>query len=205
MYRQKRSEFNYQGRIRSLRRSIRANKLHIASRGGFMPPAPTGQPGGAPPRGSKGAPATPEQIVPEPCDFQKLEAQLAAIETMPSKQLREEWSRFAGSPPPRIPPKLLRMALAWELQAKALVGLSRTTQSKLAQIAASKSRTAAVSPGMRLFREWQGRMHVATIGEDKVIRWEDREYRSLSEVAKAITGTHWSGPAFFGLRKKLAA
>jgi hypothetical protein len=97
------------------------------------------------------------------------------------------------------------MALAWEVQAKALGGLSRTTQLKLAQIASGKSRTAAVAPGTRLFREWQGRMHVVTIGEDKVIRWEDREYRSLSRVARAITGTHWSGPAFFGLRKKLAA
>ena len=61
------------------------------------------------------------------------------------------------------------------------------------------------TPGTRLVREWQGKAHVVTIGADKVIRWEDREYRSLSQVAKAITGTHWSGPAFFGLKKKLAA
>jgi Protein of unknown function (DUF2924) len=54
-------------------------------------------------------------------------------------------------------------------------------------------------------REWQGKVHVVTIGENQVIRWEGREFRSLSQVAKAITGTHWSGPAFFGLKKKLAA
>ena len=46
---------------------------------------------------------------------------------------------------------------------------------------------------------------MVTIGEDKIIRWETREYRSLSQVAKAITGTHWSGSAFFGLKKRLAA
>jgi hypothetical protein len=58
---------------------------------------------------------------------------------------------------------------------------------------------------MRLVREWSGKAHVVTIGEDKVIRWDEREWRSLSEVAKAITGTHWSGPAFFGLKRKAAA
>jgi hypothetical protein len=58
---------------------------------------------------------------------------------------------------------------------------------------------------MRLVREWQGRVHVVTVGEDQVVRWEERPYRSLSEVARAITGTRWSGPAFFGLKKKVAA
>ena len=43
---------------------------------------------------------------------------------------------------------------------------------------------------------------MVTIGEDKVIRWNDREWGSLSEVARAITGTRWSGPAFFGLKRK---
>jgi hypothetical protein len=46
---------------------------------------------------------------------------------------------------------------------------------------------------------------VVAVGEDGVIRWDEREWRSLSEVARAITGTRWSGPAFFGLKRKLAA
>jgi hypothetical protein len=54
-------------------------------------------------------------------------------------------------------------------------------------------------------REWQGRVHVVTVGEDQVIRWYGREWGSLSEVARAITGTRWSGPAFFGLKRKAAA
>ena len=54
---------------------------------------------------------------------------------------------------------------------------------------------------MRLVRAWNGRTHVVTIGEDRVIRWNEREWRSLSEVARAITGTRWSGPAFFGLKQ----
>lgn len=135
----------------------------------------------------------------------KVEDQLAALEAMSSKDLKEQWRRLTGTPHPRISPKLLRLALAWEIQARAYGGLSRSTQQKLAQLAAGKTRTAGVTPGTRLVREWQGRVHVVTIGEDKIIRWNDRDYRSLSEVARAITGTRWSGPAFFGLKKKLAA
>ena len=55
---------------------------------------------------------------------------------------------------------------------------------------------------MRLVREWAGRVHVVTVGDDGVIRWDEREWRSLSEVARAITGTRWSGPAFFGLKSR---
>ena len=135
----------------------------------------------------------------------ELEAKLAALEDMSSSELRAAWQRLTGEIAPRISPKLLRLALAWELQAEVLGGLSRATQQKLDQLGAGNTRTAAASPGTRLVREWQGKAHVVTIGADKVIRWEDREYRSLSQVAKAITGTHWSGPAFFGLKKRLAA
>ena len=135
----------------------------------------------------------------------ELEAKLAALEDMSSSELRVHWQRLTGEIAPRISPRLLRLALAWELQAEALGGLSRATQQKLDQLGAGRTRTALATPGTRLVREWQGKAHVVTIGADKVIRWEEREYRSLSQVAKAITGTHWSGPAFFGLRKKLAA
>jgi Protein of unknown function (DUF2924) len=135
----------------------------------------------------------------------ELDAKLAALEDMSSSELREQWQRLTGEIAPRVSPKLLRLAVAWELQARALGGLSRSTRQKLDQQGTGKTRTAAASAGTRLVREWQGKAHVVTIGADKVIRWESREYRSLSQVAKAITGTHWSGPAFFGLRKKLAA
>lgn len=58
---------------------------------------------------------------------------------------------------------------------------------------------------MRLVREWNGTVHIVVIGEDNVIRWNEREWRSLSEVARKITGTRWSGPAFFGLKRRIAA
>ena len=134
-----------------------------------------------------------------------LEESLARLATMSSAELKDEWRSLTKSPSPRISPKMMRLALAWEMQAKAFGGVSRETTRKLGQLAAAKTRTSPVSPGMRLVREWGGIVHVVTIGEDKVIRWQDGEYRSLSEVAKAITGTHWSGPAFFGLKRKAAA
>lgn len=134
-----------------------------------------------------------------------VDAQLEALAAMSSSELRALWQRVVNGPVPRISPSLLRLALAWEIQAKAMGGLSRATQQRLAQIAGTKSRTSAARPGMRLVREWNGTAHIVTIGEDQQIVWNNRSWRSLSEVARAITGTRWSGPAFFGLKQRLAA
>ena len=134
-----------------------------------------------------------------------LDAKLAALENMSSSELRAKWQRLTSEVAPRVSPKLLRQAIAFELQAQALGGLPRKVQQALDQFAGAKTRTAAAGPGTRLVREWQGQVHVVTIGDDRAITWEGRTFRSLSQVAKAITGTHWSGPAFFGLKKTLAA
>ena len=131
--------------------------------------------------------------------------QLAALATTSPAQLRSTWQLLTGGPVPRVSPSMLRLALAWEIQAKAYGGLSRATQQKLDQHRRGKTRTSAAQPGMRLVREWNGRANVVLVGDDNVIRWDGREWSSLSEVARAITGTRWSGPAFFGLKKRLAA
>ncbi|WP_235528009.1 DUF2924 domain-containing protein [Sphingomonas sp. Leaf38] len=130
---------------------------------------------------------------------------LAELETLSSDALRQRWRSVVGSPAPKVSPKMLRLALSWEIQARASAGLARTTSQTLDQLGRGQTRTQAATPGMRLVREWQGRVHVVTVGEDQVIRWDEREWRSLSEVARAITGTRWSGPAFFGLKKAVAA
>ena len=131
--------------------------------------------------------------------------QLTALATMSPTQLREHWVSMVGTVVPRVSPNMLRLALAYELQAKAFGGLSRVTQQKLGQLARAKTVSAPAQSGMRLVRAWNGRTHVVVIGEDGVIRWNERDWRSLSEVARAITGTRWSGPAFFGLKKRIAA
>lgn len=134
-----------------------------------------------------------------------VEDQMAALATMSSTQLRTEWRRLTKGPVPRVSPSLLRLALAWEVQAKAYGGLSRAAVQTLEQVSRGKTSTSPTQSGVRLVREWNGEAHVVVIGEDHVIRWRDREWRSLSEVARAITGTRWSGPAFFGLKRKAAA
>jgi predicted GIY-YIG superfamily endonuclease len=134
-----------------------------------------------------------------------VEDRLAALTTMSSAQLAQEWRTLTGDVIPKVSPALLRLAIAYEIQAKAYGGLSRATEQRLEQHRRGKTQTRPAQPGMRLVREWNGRTHVVMIGEDKVIRWNEREWRSLSEVARAITGTRWSGPAFFGLKRKAAA
>lgn len=134
-----------------------------------------------------------------------LDAELAALADMDGDQLRAAWVALNGGLPPKVRPGLLRLALGYELQVRAHGGLSRTTQQRLGQALAAKTRTTAVAPGTRLLREWNGVVHVVTMSEEGVIRWNARDWRSLSEVARAITGTRWSGPAFFGLKKRLAA
>jgi len=131
-----------------------------------------------------------------------LEAELTALADASPAQLREQWLEVTRRALPRVSPSLLRLALAWELQARALGGLSRRVSRTLSLIASAKTSTHAVQPGMRLVREWQGKVHVVTISEDGVIHWNDRAWKSLSEVARTITGTRWSGPAFFGLKAK---
>jgi hypothetical protein len=134
-----------------------------------------------------------------------LERELAALPGMSGAELRERWAHLTRAPIPQVSPKLLRLALAWHLQAADYGGLSRRTQQRLAQLAAAKTRTSETKPGMRLVREWNGKLHTVVIGEDGVIRWNERTWKSLSEVARTITGTRWSGPAFFGLKRKAAA
>jgi hypothetical protein len=138
-----------------------------------------------------------------------LEADIAALGVLSSEQLRRRWVAETGSAVPKVSPKLLRLALAWEIQARRLGGPSRETTRLLDQLARGQTKTTRPNAGMRLVREWGGRVHVVIIdegaGDAQIIRWDGREWRSLSEVARAITGTRWSGPAFFGLKKKVAA
>ena len=134
-----------------------------------------------------------------------VEHEIARLETLSSAALRSCWVAETGSSVPKVSPKMLRLALAWEIQARASGGHSREVTRALDQMGRGATKTVPASAGMRLVREWQGRVYIVIVGEDQVIRWDGKEWRSLSEVAREITGTRWSGPAFFGLKKKVAA
>ena len=135
----------------------------------------------------------------------KLGDQLAELESMTKADLRDRWAKLTGRPVPKVSEQMLRLALAYELQAKALASLSRKVTQRLEQVAAGRTVTSDIRAGMRLAREHGGKVHVVTIGEQGQVLWNEREWRSLSEVARAISGTRWSGPAFFGLKQRRKA
>ncbi len=133
-----------------------------------------------------------------------LDASLTALETMPLNELRVAWSRQAGTAPPKVSAGLLRLALAHHLQSKELGGVTKTLERKLQEIAGAQPSN-TVLRGTRLVREWRGKVHMVTVSDDGRYRWQDRDWNSLSEIAREITGTRWAGPAFFGTRPRKKA
>lgn len=121
--------------------------------------------------------------------------------------LRDQWQELHDMPPPRALSKdLLIRGIAYRIQEKALGGLSKTTLRKLQTLAErfragdAVDQPISLKPGARLIREWRGVTHTVQVVEDGYT-YREQHYASLSRVAKAITGTHWSGPRFFGLKK----
>ena len=125
----------------------------------------------------------------------RIDDELAALVALPDAALSEEWRKVYKSAPPRISPDLLRRGIAYRLQERAFGRLSP----QVARVLASSGRAAPeVTPGTRLVREWNGRtIDVLAIAGGML--WEGRTYRSLSAIAREVTGTPWSGPRFFGI------
>lgn len=132
---------------------------------------------------------------------EQMRTELAALASMNKAALAGRWAKLTGRPVPQVSTRLLRLALAWELQAKALAGGACRVRAQLDRTRAGRSAAMSLRPGMRLVREWNGVVHVVTVNEQSEPVWNGKNWRSLSEVARTITGTRWSGPAFFGLRQ----
>ena len=122
--------------------------------------------------------------------------------------LRDRWMTLYGKAPSgQIGRSFLVRAIAYRLQEQAFGGLKPATRRLLARIADESAATNSpkrrqireAQAGTILVREWQGSTHRITVLDDGV-RFNGKRYRSLSEVAREITGVHWSGPRFFGLR-----
>ena len=129
----------------------------------------------------------------------QLDAELAELESMSRAELRAAWKRQVRTIPPNVSAGLLRLALAHHLQSKVTGGITKAMERQLQEIADGAAAT-RLTPGTRFVREWRGKIHVVTLTEDGRYCWQDRECTSLSMVARAITGTQWSGPAFFGTK-----
>ncbi len=135
---------------------------------------------------------------------------LATIETMDQVALQTLWTQLFDREPPRgRTTVLLRLEIAWAVQAAsegdldlASKRLLRTHARKLAR-SKSISSTRAAPLGARLVREWRGETHTVIVVRDGYL-WRGRAYASLTAIAQEITGLHRSGPRFFGLTKEEA-
>jgi len=139
----------------------------------------------------------------------KLETEIARLGGLNLRQLRQSWeSNLCGEPPPCRSAEILRRILACKLQEKVHGALSPAARKKLRKIAGSDSRIPVpelpqgphLKPGTILTREWQGVLHQVRVLDDG-FEYEGKRLASLSEAARRITGTRWSGPLFFGLKK----
>ena len=131
---------------------------------------------------------------------------------MSPTQLRAGYRRLFKSEPPNVGPSLICLAIAYRIQEKARGGLPSEHARQLASIANHLARDGTVSvdaasklkAGSRLVRHWRGVPHQVLIRNDGYA-YGDRIYQSLSQIARDITGTNWSGPRFFGLTGKETA
>ena len=133
-----------------------------------------------------------------------LDAELTAFESMPLAELRSAWTRQIRTTPPKVGAGVLRLALAHHVQSRMMGGVTKTMEKRLQEIAGG-SAAVRVNPGTRLIREWRGKVHIVAMSENGRYRWQDRDWNSLSEIARTITGTQWSGPAFFGTKTRKRA
>tara|TARA_B100000678_G_scaffold164282_1_gene137153 strand:- start:1633 stop:2037 length:405 start_codon:yes stop_codon:yes gene_type:complete len=131
----------------------------------------------------------------------KLKDQLAALSKMQRQELQSEWERAYEHPAPSLSAALIRLGIAYRLQEKACGGLSRAS---LAELNDTRSGRPTIKPGTRLVRSWNGRTISVEVREDGFV-FEDRHDLSLSAIAREVTGSHWSGPRFFGLRGQVAS
>jgi len=134
---------------------------------------------------------------------------LAALPRLSKAELRAMWKDLVGTKTPdglRRGP-MIRI-LAYAMQEQAFGGLSERTRNRLHELAtgfsgkaANSLPTARIKPGTRLVREWQQQKHVVNV-EERSFEYRGTHYDSLSQIARLITGTRWSGPLFFGVKSR---
>ena len=129
-----------------------------------------------------------------------IEAEIACLRSVAIDVLRRHWRVIFGrTPPAGLSKDLLRRMIAWRLQERAFGGLDRESLRFLDGLARhGSSPRRQLKPGTVLVRDYQGQRHTVTVALDG-FDWQGTPYRSLSAIARAITGTAWSGPRFFAL------
>lgn len=133
---------------------------------------------------------------------------LERLAAMSLEEMKAEWARRYAAPAPNLSADLLRLGLGYKLQEQRLGGINRSTRTLLHQVAAQGNRRGParalprkLTPGTRLVRDWHGTDHTVVVLEDG-FEYDGRHWKSLTAIAKAITGNHWNGPLFFGLTQR---
>jgi hypothetical protein len=135
--------------------------------------------------------------------------ELQALPGRSTRELQEAWQALTRLPrPTKLSRDLLLRMIADKLQQAALGGLPPAAKRKLAALArsdpldkdAARNPLLRLKPGSKLVREWRGRTHTVLVLEDG-FEHDGKRCASLTQIARAVTGTHWSGPRFFGLTK----
>jgi hypothetical protein len=142
-------------------------------------------------------------IMPDP-----LSQRLTTLPKLSKAALRELWKElFFASPPPQLRRHLTIPILAYRLQEKAFGSLTAANRGRLRQLArafetnsnSTVSSIPSIRPGTRLVRQWGDQVHLVNV-EANAYEYQGARYQSLSEIARLITGTRWSGPLFFGIK-----
>jgi ABC-type branched-subunit amino acid transport system substrate-binding protein len=138
-----------------------------------------------------------------------LEAEIRRLPDLSLAELRDRWKALFGNPAPlSLRRKFLARAVAYQMQVKAHGGPSNSTRRRLREIAEAVRRgnpdaagvTRQIRPGTQMIRQWRDETHIVTAIAGG-FEWNGQTYKSLSAVAKEITGTNWNGYAFFGIKR----
>jgi Protein of unknown function (DUF2924). len=139
-----------------------------------------------------------------------LQQRLASLPDLSKPALCSLWLQlFKNEPPPKARREIMLRVIAYRLQEREFGGLSDAQCRRLRQLSsalkanpnATVSTRPLIKPGTRLLRQWKDRVHVVEVAPDGY-QYKGARYDSLSEIARLITGTRWSGPLFFGLKSK---
>lgn len=134
-----------------------------------------------------------------------LKQRLVALEAMDREALLIEWRRHFKPPPRNTRRDYLLAEIGYHLQVQAHGRISPTIRNKLERMAFGEQQQAQpkynIANGTRLVREWNGVQHSVIVHTDGY-EYDGKRYRSLTNIACKITGTRWSGPLFFGLKKQ---
>jgi hypothetical protein len=149
-------------------------------------------------------------VVPRTEIERRILGEIKDLEAADVPTLKAKWKSLLKREPPKFAKRwFLTQVLAWEIQARAFGGLKLSVHRKLMAFGAPNGNTTAkimnqvikLRPGVKLVRSWRGVTHEVMVTEDGYL-WQGRSFDSLSTIARQITGTRWSGPLFFGLKKR---